>query len=342
MVIYKITNLVNGKIYVGKTIHDLKVRIGQHKNDSKSTTRSYSSKLYNAIKKYGWDSFKWEIVEKCKNESELNEREIFWIKNLGTINGGYNINEGGNGGDNYKNHPNLEGIKKKISDGVKNSNRWTDEKRKINGDRIRGDNCPMKRPDVVEKFKGDNNHMRQEKHRKRLSENNPMKNEEIRKKHLDAVNTPEFKLNMSNKIKGKKHPPRSQEHRDKLSASNKGKKLSQEHKNKLSKSLKGRKNLWGDKIGKSLSGKEKSEQHKEATSKSRSKEWWVQFDKETCLILNIFDNGKQIERTLNINSSNIVDKDLFPTRNPYGYKWKRFKKNEINKEELYSIYGKSL
>jgi hypothetical protein len=70
MIIYKITNLINNKIYVGK--------------DSKNDPKYLGSGLYinRAIKKYGKENFKKEILEYCDNSQELNEREIFWISEL--------------------------------------------------------------------------------------------------------------------------------------------------------------------------------------------------------------------------------------------------------------------
>ena len=90
MVIYKITNLINGKIYVGQTKQKIEDRLIQH---------SYSfSPLGSDIRKFGLKNFKIEVVEHCKNQNELNEREKFWIKKLNCkIPIGYNIANGGQG-----------------------------------------------------------------------------------------------------------------------------------------------------------------------------------------------------------------------------------------------------
>ncbi len=89
MIIYKTTNLINGKIYIGQ--------------DSNNNPTYYGSgKLLKiAIKKYGKENFKKEILEECKNEGHLNEREIFWIHNCDSINRkvGYNISDGSKEGD---------------------------------------------------------------------------------------------------------------------------------------------------------------------------------------------------------------------------------------------------
>ena len=74
MIIYKITNLFNGKIYVGQTIKTLAERIAQHKCGDLYIDR--------AIKTYGIKFFKAEVIEKCANLEELNKREKFWIEKL--------------------------------------------------------------------------------------------------------------------------------------------------------------------------------------------------------------------------------------------------------------------
>lgn len=89
MHIYKITNLVNGRWYIGKHI---------------GTDPSYmgSGKLLKqAFKKYGKESFIKEILEICNSEEELNLREIYWISTTDAVNNpdSYNLAQGGSGGD---------------------------------------------------------------------------------------------------------------------------------------------------------------------------------------------------------------------------------------------------
>lgn len=88
--IYKITNVLNGKIYVGKRTTDI-IEDGY---------LGSGIKINNSIKKYGREYFKREILEFCETKEELNEREIFWIKELNSRdkNIGYNIAKGGDGG----------------------------------------------------------------------------------------------------------------------------------------------------------------------------------------------------------------------------------------------------
>lgn len=87
MYIYKITNLVNGKVYVGK-------------HTCKSINNSYFGSgvaIKKAIKKYGKANFEKVILCLCGNEQELNDAEIEWIEKLGSFSKGYNLTKGGEG-----------------------------------------------------------------------------------------------------------------------------------------------------------------------------------------------------------------------------------------------------
>jgi len=104
MVIYEIANSINDRKYVGKT-----------KNNRDSYYGS-GILIIAAIKKYGRENFKKEIIEYCKSIDELNEKEIYWIKELNTlVPNGYNIGTGGEGGDTFTNHPNKEEYRKNKS-----------------------------------------------------------------------------------------------------------------------------------------------------------------------------------------------------------------------------------
>ena len=82
MIIYKITNLLNNKIYVGA--------------DRKNNNEYLGSGIVirRIVKKYGTINFKKEILEECKSEKQLIERESYWIKELDSSNPdiGYNVN----------------------------------------------------------------------------------------------------------------------------------------------------------------------------------------------------------------------------------------------------------
>lgn len=101
--IYKITNLKNGKSYIGQSI-DIKRRFWDHRCISHET----NIHLRYAMKKYGKDSFKYEVLEECK-ASDLDEREKFWIAKLKPE---YNIAAGGQG----RGRKHSEATKKAISE----------------------------------------------------------------------------------------------------------------------------------------------------------------------------------------------------------------------------------
>lgn len=87
MVIYKTTNLLNGKIYIGQDSANRKFYMGS------------GNAISNALKKYGKENFKKEILCHCTSKQELDEKEIFYIKLYNSTNRkiGYNISEGGKG-----------------------------------------------------------------------------------------------------------------------------------------------------------------------------------------------------------------------------------------------------
>jgi hypothetical protein len=94
MVIYKITNKINSKTYIGQTTRDLAQRWKEHCRDFSQR------KLYRAIQKYGVENFKAEIIQNCSSLSELNNQEVFWINKHNSIRNGYNIRHGGNNSKN--------------------------------------------------------------------------------------------------------------------------------------------------------------------------------------------------------------------------------------------------
>lgn len=102
--IYKITNIINQKIYIGQTILPPERRFRQHELSAQNTNRNDSSlPLHAAMRKYGLDAFRYEIVETC-DDAIINEREIYWISYFDITNPtkGYNISLGGGGTSYYR------------------------------------------------------------------------------------------------------------------------------------------------------------------------------------------------------------------------------------------------
>lgn len=93
--IYKITNKINGKVYIGKTLNSIQKRWREHLIDSKKR-RCEKRPLYSAINKYGEENFEIEQIEECSHDI-LNERECYWIEYFGSFKNGYNATVGGDG-----------------------------------------------------------------------------------------------------------------------------------------------------------------------------------------------------------------------------------------------------
>lgn len=95
--IYCITNLINGKRYVGKTTQSIDKRFREHCIDSQKE-KCEKRPLYDAMNKYGIENFKIEEIEYIENDSDLSDREVYWIGELGTYGShGYNASKGGDG-----------------------------------------------------------------------------------------------------------------------------------------------------------------------------------------------------------------------------------------------------
>lgn len=108
--IYKTTNLVNNKIYVGQKKSTIFLQ--DYKGSGK--------KIQAAFLKYGFDNFKVELLERCYSKDELNKQEIFWISKLDARNEatGYNIALGGDVGGFNKGSKLTDLHKRHISEGL--------------------------------------------------------------------------------------------------------------------------------------------------------------------------------------------------------------------------------
>lgn len=94
-VIYKATNKISGKSYIGQTIQSLSKRKSNHVMDAEL----YRDNMYfhKAIRKYGRNNFEWEILFECYTIDELNKKEIHFIEKYKTFTDGYNLTIGGEG-----------------------------------------------------------------------------------------------------------------------------------------------------------------------------------------------------------------------------------------------------
>lgn len=95
--IYKITNTINNKVYIGQTTRTITERYEEHLNHASNSVNRY---LYDAMNHYGAESFIVESLEECE-DTKLSDRELYWIShyNSNDRSFGYNMTSGGEGGD---------------------------------------------------------------------------------------------------------------------------------------------------------------------------------------------------------------------------------------------------
>lgn len=200
--IYKITNTVNGKAYIGQTINKPEYRINMHFCPSAKSC----SALHNAIRKYGRDAFTVEILHEAL-DIFLDDLEIAEIKRHNTlVPNGYNIEGGGHANNSYQ-------TRQKISAANKGRKRSPETCQNISKSKKGRPLSPEHRKKLSESHKGKT---LSPEHRQKISNGNKGKtaSPETRKKLSDRKWSPETRKKISESHKGKKHSP---ETRKKLS-----------------------------------------------------------------------------------------------------------------------------
>jgi len=212
-IIYKATNKINGKIYIGQTVKSLDKRMKRHIRDTKRLNTYFSR----ALKKYGKENFEWKIIVECNSLEELNKTEVEMIEKCNTFESenGYNTTSGGEKVRGFK-------ISKKV------------------------------RKEMSEKRKGKNNGMYGKHHTKEAREkmSEAWKDREFSDEHRRKLSeagkkrifTKETRRKISEAQRGEKHhfygKHHSEETKKKLSDANKGKEISRETKEKRSLKIK--------------------------------------------------------------------------------------------------------
>lgn len=106
--IYKVTNIINDKIYIGQTIQSVKDRWYRHCGKSGLSDNEMNTHFKRAILKYGKENFRIETIEICDSK-DLNEREKYYISYYDSYKSGYNSTLGGQeGAKPYKTSEDLE------------------------------------------------------------------------------------------------------------------------------------------------------------------------------------------------------------------------------------------
>lgn len=301
MHVYKLTNKINNKIYIGKS-NNPEARFKRHiKAASNVPFILHKDTLYihRAINYHGVNNFALEVIENCTSDKEAFEREIFWIKHYGSNikNKGYNLNEGGLGGG----APNDE-VKTKISNtlkgrinslsglfnklfkifslvpGYRQNYYKSANEIKLDSERamiLSQYNLPIESPILNDDLKkrvlelwGFNIFTKEH-----LADALKFKFETVNyiiSRYKNGISTEEQKTeNRSNARKGKKH---SEEHRQKISSGNMGKIIPEEVKIKISKANSGENNGMWRKTQSKEARKKISEFHKTRVRKPLTEE----------------------------------------------------------------------
>jgi group I intron endonuclease len=211
-IIYKATNLFNGKCYIGQTKNGLKNRSKKHLRDSlKNNSDCY---FHRAIRKYSNENFSWDVISEANTKEELHKLERFWISYFKSNNPkhGYNMTEGGEGGSLNKE------VKIKIAISNTGKKHTKEAKMKVsikNKGKIAWNKGLTKESDE-----------RVKKYGRSISKK--QKGKKLEKSH---------KENIGNSIKGR---VLSTQHKENIGKSNRGKKRTKEQIKKMSNSLRGR------------------------------------------------------------------------------------------------------
>lgn len=115
MIIYKVTNIINNKVYIGQTIQSLNQRQNAH---YKKARLGSQTNFHRALLKYDKVNFIWEQIAKVNDKNTLNELEQFYISKFDSYKNGYNMTIGGDGGDTISN----KSIEQKKNQGAKKGN----------------------------------------------------------------------------------------------------------------------------------------------------------------------------------------------------------------------------
>lgn len=211
-VIYKATNRINGKIYIGQTTKTIKERMSYHLCARVGIFRK-------ALKKYGLQTFDIVAVDIGISAQDLNEKEKYWIRHFNCkAPNGYNLTDGGEGSQGCVLTDEQKQRRRKLTRQVL-ARLWSDPTyRKNQSERLLGDKNPSKNPvvrqKISDKLKGRNPFWSVGKPNKGVIESN--------KRRTGEKRGPNPAISESNRKRtGETRKPLSEEHKKKISESNK-------------------------------------------------------------------------------------------------------------------------
>jgi len=252
-IIYKVTNQVNGKVYIGQTAQSLRERKAQHLNYAKRGDGFY---FHRAINKYGTSGFTWTRVSLCSSKAEADRKEIALIALLRTkVPDGYNLTDGG------------EGVLGLIC---------SEETRAKKSKALKGHKPSEETKAKLSEAKMGNTNSLGFKHTEetRAQRSKTLKMAwAIRKQNGTGKHTLEAKAKISKALTGRKKPPLSEETKAKISRAGKGKKRSDETKDRMSKSRKGFKHTEETKA--KMRGIIKTDEHRANLSIAAKRAWEI-------------------------------------------------------------------
>jgi len=160
MIIYKVTNKINGKIYIGSTSLTFNRRKYYHFYDAfKKNSQKY---FHRALRKYGKENFNWKILKEVNVKKEMLELEHKYIKKFNSYKKGYNLTLG--------------------FDNTTLGYKFTEEQKKYLSEKNKGHNNPNYGNKWTKKQKMEASKRQKENHKHLIGKNCPSKRLEVRKK----------------------------------------------------------------------------------------------------------------------------------------------------------------